>query len=123
MINQRATRDNVDKFLKTALPHFLLMRGMQNKDLFSKDLELEQLGKQLFIIYQSFNKVNPKYQPLLHKLYFENKSMKQARKELNISHDTSWKYKIYGLNDFATQFNKIQKEKNITPILNLIEIE
>lgn len=123
MINQRATRDNVDKFLKTALPHFLLMRGMQNKDLFSKDLELEQLGKQLFIIYQSFNKVNPKYQPLLHKLYFENKSMKQARKELHISHDISWKYKIYGLNDFATQFNKIQKEKNITPILNLIEIE
>lgn len=123
MINQRATRDNVDKFLKTALPHFLLMRGMQNKDLFSKDLELEQLGKQLFIIYQSFNKVSFKYQPLLHKLYFENKSMKQARKELNISHDTSWKYKIYGLNDFAIQFNKIQKEKNITPILNLIEIE
>ena len=49
--------------------------------------------------------------------------MKQARKEQQISHDTSWKYKIYGLNDFATQFNKIQKEKNITPILNLIEIE
>lgn len=123
MINQRATRDNVDKFLKTALPHFLLMRGMQNKDLFSKDLELEQLGKQLFIIYQSFNKVNPKYQPLLSKLYYDEKTMKQARKELHISHDTSWKYKIYGLNDFATQFNKIQKEKNITPILNLIEIE
>lgn len=123
MINQRAIRDNVDKFLKTALPHFLLMRGMQGKELMEKGLSKKQLGIHLFIIYQAFNKVSFKYQPLLHKLYFENKSMKQARKELNISHDTSWKYKIYGLNDFATQFNKIQKEKNITLILNLIEIE
>lgn len=123
MINQRATRDNVDKFLKTALPHFLLMREMQGKELMEKGLSKKQLGIHLFIIYQAFNKVSFKYQPLLHKLYFENKSMKQARKELHISHDTSWKYKIYGLNDFATQFNKIQKEKNITPILNLIEIE
>lgn len=123
MINQRATRDNVDKFLKTALPHFLLMRGMQGKELMEKGLSKKQLGIHLFIIYQAFNKVSFKYQPLLHKLYFENKSMKQARKELHISHDISWKYKIYGLNDFATQFNKIQKEKNITPILNLIEIE
>lgn len=123
MINQRAIRDNVDKFLKTALPHFLLMRGMQGKELMEKGLSKKQLGIHLFIIYQAFNKVSFKYQPLLHKLYFENKSMKQARKELHISHDTSWKYKIYGLNDFATQFNKIQKEKNITPILNLIEIE
>ena len=123
MINQRATRDNVDKFLKTALPHFLLMRGMQGKELMEKGLSKKQLGIHLFIIYQAFNKVSFKYQQLLHKLYFENKSMKQARKELHISHDTSWKYKIYGLNDFATQFNKIQKEKNITPILNLIEIE
>lgn len=123
MINQRATRDNVDKFLKKGLPHFLLMRGMQNKDLFSKDLELEQLGKQLFIIYQSFNKVNPKYQPLLSKLYYDEKTMKQARKELHISHDTSWKYKIYGLNDFAIQFNKVQQELNIKPALNLIIYE
>ena len=123
MINQRATRDNVDKFLKTALPHFLLKRCMQNKDLFSKDLELEQLGKQLFIIYQSFNKVNPKYQPLLSKLYYDEKTMKQARKELHISHDTSWKYKIYGLNDFAIQFNKVQQELNIKPALNLIIYE
>ena len=45
MINQKATRTNVDNFLKKALPHFLLMRGMQNKYLFSKDLQLEQLGK------------------------------------------------------------------------------
>lgn len=123
MINQRATRDNVDKFLKTTLPHFLLMRGMQNKDLFSKDLELEQLGKQLFIIYHTFNRINPKYQPLLNKLYYDEKTIKQARKELNISHDTSWKYKIYGLNDFAIQFNKVQQELNIKPALNLIIYE
>lgn len=120
MINQRATRDNVDKFLKTALPHFLLMRGMQGKELMEKGLSKKQLGSHLSIIYQAFNKVSFKYQPLLHKLYFENKSMKQARKELHISHDTSWKYKVYGLNDFAIQFNKIQQELNIKPALNLI---
>lgn len=120
MINQRATRDNVDKFLKTALPHFLLMRGMQGKDLLNREFEQNQLGKQLFIIYQSFNKVNSKYQPLLSKLYYDEKTMKQAKKELHISHDTSWKYKIYGLNDFAIQFNKVQQELNIKPALNLI---
>ncbi len=120
MINQRATRDNVDKFLKTALPHFLLMRGMQGRELMEQRLSKKQLGKQLFIIYQSFNKVNPKYQPLLSKLYYDEKTMKQARKELHISHDTSWKYKIYGLNDFAIQFNKVQQELNIKPALNLI---
>ena len=120
MINQRATRDNVDKFLKTALPHFLLMRGMQGRELMEQRLSKKQLGKQLFIIYQSFNKVNPKYQPLLSKLYYDEKTMKQARKELHISHDTSWKYKIYGLNDFAIQFNKVQQELNIKPALSLI---
>ena len=120
MINQKATRTNVDNFLKKALPHFLLMRGMKNKYLFSKDLELEQLGKQLFIIYHTFNRINPKYQPLLNKLYYYEKTMKQARKELHISHDTSWKYKIYGLNEFAIQFNKVQQELNIKPSLNLI---
>ena len=78
MINQKATRTNVDNFLKKALPHFLLMRGMKNKYLFSKDLELEQLGKQLFIIYHTFNRINPKYQPLLNKLYYDEKTMKQA---------------------------------------------
>ena len=71
MINQRATRDNVDKFLKTALPHFLLMRGMQGRELMEQRLSKKQLGKQLFIIYQSFNKVNPKYQPLLSKLAYK----------------------------------------------------
>ena len=120
MINQKATRTNVDNFLKKALPHFLLMRGMKNKYLFSKDLELEQLGNQLFIIYHTFNRINPKYQPLLNKLYYDEKTMKQARKELHISHDTSWKYKIYGLNEFAIQFNKVQQELNIKPSLNLI---
>ena len=120
MINQKATRTNVDNFLKKALPHFLLMRGMKNKYLFSKDLELEQLGKQLFIIYHTFNRINPKYQPLLNKLYYDEMTMKQARKELHISHDTSWKYKIYGLNEFAIQFNKVQQELNIKPSLNLI---
>lgn len=93
---------------------------MKNKYLFSKDLELEQLGKQLFIIYHTFNRINPKYQPLLNKLYYDEKTMKQARKELHISHDTSWKYKIYGLNEFAIQFNKVQQELNIKPSLNLI---
>ena len=120
MINQKATRTNVDNFLKKALPHFLLMRGMQRKDLFNRELEQNQLGKQLFIIYHTFNRINPKYQPLLNKLYYDEKTIKQARKELNISHDTSWKYKVYGLNDFAIQFNKIQQELNIKPALNLI---
>ena len=45
MINQRATRDNVDKFLKTALPHFLLMRGMQGRELMGQGLSKKQCIK------------------------------------------------------------------------------
>lgn len=112
MIDYKATRNNANQFLKKHLLSYCLQSGIVPSDL-NKELKETDVVHPLYLIYQAFNQVPDKYLPLLKMLYFDGLKIKEAMSELKISHDTTWKYRMYGLTCFAVALNEIQEQENI----------
>lgn len=126
-VDLKATSRSVKRFINFYLEFFCLRTGLKRKDLnknFSqKDFILltndlnTALG--LYVIYQAINNCDAKYQTILKKLYFDNKRQLDVMSDLNITHNTAWRWRLEASNQFAVNLIKLQKQVGINDLKDL----
>lgn len=127
-VDLKVTSRSVKRFINFYLEMFCLRAGLKRKNLnmnFSqKDFILltndlnTALG--LYVIYQAINNCDAKYQTILEKLNFDNKRQLDVMRELNITHNTAWRWRLGASNQFAVNLIKLQKQVGINDLKDLL---
>ena len=126
-VNLKATSRSVKWFLSNYLKMFCLRTGLKttdlNKNFSQKDFTLltsdHNTALGLYIIYQAINNCDAKYQAILKKLYFDNKRQLDVMSDLNITHNTAWRWRLEASNQFAVNLIKLQEQFGINDLKDL----
>ncbi|MCX8720808.1 MULTISPECIES: hypothetical protein [unclassified Lactobacillus] len=126
-VDLKATSRSVKRFINFYLEMFCLRTGLKttdlNKNFSQKDFTLltsdHNTALGLYIIYQAINNCDAKYQAILKKLYFDNKRQLDVMSDLNITHNTAWRWRLEASNQFAVNLIKLQEQFGINDLKDL----